>query len=306
MEQDHEAALALMERMEKGESIQAIQKSLEATPATPPAPVDPAPVAPAAPAAPAPTPTPPPAPPTKEEPAKPKAGETEDERIKRLEAQLEETNKRFGELRRTRDEKADKLAKELEDLKAKEAERERQAQLAALDAKKPDGFDDLAPILEHAKEREKITAPTPPAASPAAAEPEPATWFAAVTEEVPEFPDLIANEEFKNFLAAKLANEGAGQRWKTDSTWAALKVTKIHGEFQAAKKAAAEDAATRQNHLTGTEIPNGAPGPKPSHSSVKTITQDELNRLLIEDKEFKGKPFNEVVRLFQAKGYQIA
>jgi hypothetical protein len=297
--------LSLLERLEKGESIESLAKATEATPpAAEPAPAaTPPPVVTPDPVAPAPAPATPPAATT---PEPPPAQETAEEKLRRLEAEHDELKKRFGGLRATRDERADKLQKEIDELKAKEAERERQAQLAKLKAEQPEGYEDFAPVLEHHRKVEQVMAP-PPATAPKPSEPQapdPSSWFNTVADAVTDFPNWMADQEFTSYVAGKLVKDGTAEKWKTNPAWVAANVKDFHAEFQEAKKNAAAQQRQQQQHLSGSGIPNGSPTPRPV-TTAKTLTQSQLNHMLLEDARFKGKDFSESWRILQSEGYVI-
>jgi hypothetical protein len=304
MEPNQQEALALLERMERGEKLEDLANATPPTPpAEPPAAATPPPVTPPEPVAPAAAPA---TPPVAVTPEPPKPQETAEEKLRRLEAEHEELKKRFGGLRATRDERADKLQKEIDDLKAKDAERERQRKLDELNKSKPEGFDDFAPILEHANKVAQVVAP-PPSAPPepqAPAAPPPIDWFNTVADAVPEFVGMSEDKEFVSYLADHLAKTGTIDKWKFNPAWAAANVRQFHAEFRNAKDAAAKQQRQQQTHLSGTEIPNGTPGPRPV-TTGKQITAQELTNLMLESPKFVGKSWAEVVRLVQSEGYTV-
>lgn len=291
----------LLERMMKGERPADLAKALsdEPKPATPPAPAASTPpvATPAAPAAPAQTPPPAPA--------------AESDEVKALKKELEELKTRYGGLRTARDERVDKLTKELEAIKAKQAEDERKAKLAEIDAEKPEGFDEFAPLLEHAEKRKAVVAPPAPAkaAEPSDDDRDAAAlkWWNDIADAVPEFPKMGTDREFLDYVGTRLASEGIGHKWASP-TWVAANVSRLHADFQAAKGAAAKDTATQHQHQSGAGIPDGVPGPRPTSTpKTKAITLGELNEMMLDPKsEFAGKSLADCMRIFEQKGYVLA
>ncbi len=228
------------------------------------------------------------------------------EEIKALKAQLEDVNKRFGGLRSARDQRVDELQKQLDELKAEKAERERLAQIAAVEAKRPEGVDaEFEKGVEFVMEKKAVVAPpAPPPKAPAADEPDPETvkWGETVEEAVPDFPAWLKDDDFKSFLGSKIGTENLG-KWKNNPAWAALLIKDARGEYEKAKLTSAQAEAERKRTAAGTELPEG--GKHGIQPGTKKMSLEDAIVAIKSDPKFNGMSWAEMAAELKTRGFEM-